>query len=146
MLKHKPLPHLNGYMHDPDGIIDNCLAYFFAGDETQSYLSMGSLETIHSIIKRNGNNIPGVADETQTYLNEYLRRYFGELISVITSYTEMDERPYFYTITIDITLTDQRLNKRNFKRAFQMDKGSLAKVASHINEGWLHDTTYYHGN
>lgn len=87
------VPTLDGegwIMYGARDKLDRLLAMFFTSDAAQSALYYRTMATYQSLNADNAGDVAAFADVLEKYLNDYLRKYFDDKISINVYTTSLD--------------------------------------------------------
>lgn len=113
---------------------DMVLSYFITSEHSQSVLYRGNIASLQYLIKEYGHDEVILHSEVSRVLEDYLRRYFGNDISVNIRVFEQDpDKPGQLTIQLNCIIRENGFSY-SLGRRVEFLNGKLVKIAE-INNG-----------
>lgn len=131
-----PVPTLStqGWVTDPSTKFDKLLADFFLADNNQTYLYKGNVNSLQSIIAKNGNRIQGLIEDLQVSLRVYLERYY-DLVEVSVAPANDIYLDPVARMELSITIgVNDRGTQAQYARLLEAKDGAMQRI-SNINDG-----------
>lgn len=124
-----------GWVSTPEETGDRALSYFITSEYSQSVLYHGNIVSLQYLVKKHGHDELTLQSEIATTLDGYLKRYFGENVSVDVRVLEADpQKPGQLTIHLSCIIRGENGLEYSLGRRVIYLNGKLVKIAE-LNNG-----------